>query len=271
MDDDVEVRTAIDKLLPERLRRLQRVTGVPVVFGGYTRPAATKRQLVLSRLVGTLGDSLRGLAVDTGRGLGGSVLHEGSPRRVNDYATTTTITHDYDRIVVEEERITSVFAVPVVVRGVVHSVMYGAVRDPQPIGDRALNSAGVVAAQMQQDVEDLLRPGAEEPHPGSAHAAIAELADVVRSITDPALLARLARIHRALVGPGVRVPATITLAQRERDVLSLAAVGASNVEIAARLGLSPQTVKAYMRTAMSKLGVHNRTAAVHAARQAGAL
>ncbi|HJQ47041.1 MAG TPA: helix-turn-helix transcriptional regulator [Amycolatopsis sp.] len=61
------------------------------------------------------------------------------------------------------------------------------------------------------------------------------------------------------------------LASREIDALRRVAVGASNVEIAARLGLSPETVKAYLRTAMRKLDVHNRTAAAHAAREAGAL
>lgn len=56
-----------------------------------------------------------------------------------------------------------------------------------------------------------------------------------------------------------------------RSTPRLAAVGASNREIAAELGLSAETVKAYLRGAMRKLGVHNRTAAVHAARSTGAL
>jgi DNA-binding CsgD family transcriptional regulator len=72
-------------------------------------------------------------------------------------------------------------------------------------------------------------------------------------------------------GGSTGVPAPGVLAPRERDVLRIAAVGASNVEIAAELGLSPQTVKAYMRAAMRKLGVHNRTAALHAARLANAI
>ncbi|NMI01934.1 hypothetical protein HF526_32245, partial [Pseudonocardia sp. K10HN5] len=42
-----------------------------------------------------------------------------------------------DRIVVGREKLTSIFAVPVVVRGTVHAVLYGAVRDTQPIGVRA--------------------------------------------------------------------------------------------------------------------------------------
>jgi hypothetical protein len=62
------------------------------------------------------------------------------PLRVNDYATTTAITHEYDSMVVHTERLTSVCAVPVVIDGDVRSVLYGAVRDRRPIGDRVLDA-----------------------------------------------------------------------------------------------------------------------------------
>jgi DNA-binding NarL/FixJ family response regulator len=51
----------------------------------------------------------------------------------------------------------------------------------------------------------------------------------------------------------------------------MAEIGAGNLEIAARLGLGLETVKAYLRSAMRKLAVHNRTAAAHPARQSGML
>ena len=275
MDDDVAVHCAIDRLLSERLHRLQRVSGVPVVFGGTTQQTADGRRLVLSRLVGTLGDSLRGVRVQAGRGLGGTVLLRGVTCRVDDYASATTISHDYDRMVVDQEQLTSIFAVPVVLRGAVRAVLYGGVRDRQPIGDRALRNAGVIAAQLQQDVGTLLiRPGPPPVDvPSASTAALADLAAVVLGTADPAMRERLARIHRDLGGRPDVAPATVAavLAPRELDTLRLVAVGASNVEIAARLGLSAQTVKAYLRTAMRKLDVHNRTAAVHAARVAGLL
>ena len=69
MDDGDGVGAAIDRLLPERLRRLQRLSGMPVVFGGMTRRAPAGRQLLLTRLVGTRGKSLQGLAVESGHGL----------------------------------------------------------------------------------------------------------------------------------------------------------------------------------------------------------
>ncbi|WP_211177871.1 helix-turn-helix transcriptional regulator [Pseudonocardia acidicola] len=277
MDDDVAARTVVDKLLPGRLRSLQRVSGVPVVFGGSTRPGRTGRELVITRLSGTLSDSLQDLAVHSGRGLGGAVLSRGMACRVNDYASTTTITHEYDRIVVGREKLTSIFAVPVVVRGTVHAVLYGAVRDTQPIGDRAVRTAGLIVGQMQREADDLLR--AEErrkaspsPSPSPSRTALDDLAALIRGTTDPSLRERLTRIQRGLGGrPEPTAGDVACLAPRELDVLRLVAVGASNVEIAGALGLSPQTVKAYLRTAMRKLNVHNRTAAVHAARIAGVL
>jgi DNA-binding CsgD family transcriptional regulator len=273
---DDGVMAAIDRALPERLTALQRVSGVPVVFGGSTRPAPLGQQLDISRLAGTLGTSLRGLRVPPGRGLGGAVLRSGVPRRVNDYASADKITHDYDAIVVRDERLTSILAVPVTVRGTVRGVLYGAVRGCEPIGDRAVRAAAVVAGQLARELE---RPVTGEDHlpvPGAPVTPLDELADIIRQTRDSALRARLLRVHRQLggrlddeakplPGPGHR------LTSRELDVLRLAALGASNLEIASRLRLSPETVKSYLQAAMRRLGVHNRTAAVHAARESGLL
>jgi LuxR family transcriptional regulator, regulator of acetate metabolism len=289
VDEDV----AVSRLLPERLWRLQRATGVSVTFGGPTRPSPGGRQIVLTRLTGTLGESLRGLTVDTGRGLGGVVLRDKAAHRVRDYASTSTITHEFDGIVVGQERITSMLAMPVTVGGTVRAVLYGAVRESSPIGDRAVSAACAVAEQMARDVARqqaagkagetgplpeaaalpgtaLLDPAPHDPALLNARAALTELATLIGDVPDPLLRARMARLCQAL-GGDCEPPATIALAPRERDVLRIAAVGATNVEIAAQLGLSPQTVKAYMRAAMRKLGVHNRTAALHAARLAAAI
>ncbi|MGW4114665.1 helix-turn-helix transcriptional regulator [Actinosynnema sp. NPDC004786] len=271
MDDDVAVHDLIERLLPERLRRLRRVGGVPVVFGGATRPVGGTSSLVISRLTGTLGTSLHGLVVRSGLGLGGAVLRHGAARRVDDYASTAGITHDYDRVVVAEERLTSVFAVPVVVGGSVRGVLYGAVRDPHPIGDRVLTAATTIASRLQRDVEDLLRPAPPVVADPRARA-LDDLAAVVAATEDPGLRARLARIHRDLGGvPARPVPGGPRLSPRELDVLRLVARGDGNLEIAGELGLRPETVKAYLRSGMRKLDVHNRTAAVHVACRWGLL
>lgn len=63
----------------------------------------------------------------------------------------------------------------------------------------------------------------------------------------------------------------MTLAPRELDVLSWVAAGATNAAVAERLGLRPETVKGYLRSAMRKLGAHTRGEAVTTARRAGLL
>lgn len=273
MQDETQLATSIDRLMPERLHRLRRVTGVPVAFGGTTVPASTGNLLVVSRLMGTAGSGLRGLTVPPGSGLGGRVLKLAKPQRVDDYASTTTITHDYDRVVLDQEMLTSIVAVPVTVLGAVRAVLYAAVRTDQPIGDRAMRLATVVADQLALDVtEDLQGAPADRDCADPAETAVDDLARIVQETADPALRARLQAIHRTLSGAATApAPGWVALAPRELDALRRVERGESNAEIAARLGLSPETVKAYLRTAMRKLDVGNRTAAVHAARKAGVL
>ncbi|MGF7123261.1 response regulator transcription factor [Rhodococcus sp. BE178] len=61
------------------------------------------------------------------------------------------------------------------------------------------------------------------------------------------------------------------LSEREVDVLAHVATGLHNGQIAATLNLSPQTVKSYLRSILTKLGAHSRQEAVDAARRAGLL
>jgi DNA-binding NarL/FixJ family response regulator len=59
------------------------------------------------------------------------------------------------------------------------------------------------------------------------------------------------------------------LSERERQVLSLVAQGATNREIAAQLHLSPYTIKEYASALYRKLGVRNRIEAVQRAEKLG--
>jgi LuxR family maltose regulon positive regulatory protein len=61
------------------------------------------------------------------------------------------------------------------------------------------------------------------------------------------------------------------LSEREIEVLQLIAKGLNNPEIASRLFLSLNTVKAHTRNIYGKLGVHNRIQAVARARALGIL
>jgi two-component system response regulator DesR len=93
-------------------------------------------------------------------------------------------------------------------------------------------------------------------------APIDELVDTVR------------RVHagQRVVDPALAVAAwdgADPLTDRERDVLRLAADGLPNGEIATSLFLAEGTVRNYLSTAISKLGVRNRIEAAHAARDRG--
>jgi DNA-binding NarL/FixJ family response regulator len=78
---------------------------------------------------------------------------------------------------------------------------------------------------------------------------------------DPALGATLIR-----AGSGTKHP---SLSAREREILRFLSEGKSNKEIAEALGISPDTVRTYIRRAMEKLDADTRTQAVAIAIRSG--
>jgi DNA-binding CsgD family transcriptional regulator len=261
------------------LARLRRATGLPVAFGGLVEPG--RQRMRISELSGAATPALRGLAVTSGNGLGGKAVALARPCAVTDYSLSRQISHEYDAAVAEEG-LRSVLAIPVVVRRRVRGVLYGALRTVQPLGDRTLNAAVDVARDVEQtlvvgdEARDLLAAARPEPGAGSAagweqvreaHAALRALAP---RITDPALRAELLDA-RGLLTAGAPSTTEPALAPRELDVLTCVAAGATNATAAERLGLRPETVKGYLRSAMRKLGAHTRGEAVVAARRAGLL
>jgi LuxR family transcriptional regulator, regulator of acetate metabolism len=261
------------------LVRLRRATGLPVAFGGLVESG--RPQIRISELSGTTTAALRSLAVTSGNGLGGKAVALARPCAVTDYSNSRQISHEYD-VPVAAEGIRSVLAVPVVVRRRVRGVLYGALRSAQPLGDRTLGAAMAVARDVEQalvvreEAGELLAAARPEPadrdrgaaweQVREAHAALRALAP---RIGDPDLRAELLAACGLLTAP----PRSggVTLAPRELDVLSWVAAGATNAAVAERLGLRPETVKGYLRSAMRKLGAHTRGEAVTAARRAGLL
>ncbi|WP_371544406.1 helix-turn-helix transcriptional regulator [Streptomyces sp. NBC_00554] len=264
------------------LVRLRRTTGLPVAFGGLVDSG--RRQVRISQLSGTATAALSALAVSSGNGLGGKAVALARPCAVTDYSASRQISHEYD-VAVATEGLHSVLAVPVVVRRRVRGVLYGALRTAQPLGDRTLGAAVAAARDVEQalvvrdEVRELLAV-AREPGPGVGDAAWEEVREahgalraLAPRILDPALRGELLSVCGRLAeavspGPG---PHDVGLAPREVDVLACVAAGATNSGAAERLGLRPETVKGYLRSAMRKLGAHTRWEAVVAARRAGLL
>jgi len=98
---------------------------------------------------------------------------------------------------------------------------------------------------------------------------------VLKDIPRAGLLDAIRRAHRgeAVLAPSVatklvRQQHTVrpsALSEREREVLTLVATGATNRDIAAALAVSEATVKTYLTRVFAKLEVGDRTAAVTAA------
>ncbi|MDX3072213.1 response regulator transcription factor [Streptomyces sp. NPDC088354] len=267
------------------LLRMRRASGLPVAFGGLL---PDPRELRISELSGTATASLQGLAVTLGNGLGGKTIALGRPLAVTDYGASRVISHEYDAAVAAEG-LRSVLAVPVVVRRRVRGVLYGALRHPAALGDRPVSAAVEAARELEhrlvvRDEADRLLSTCRQPTAGDPAAweevreAHGELRALAHRVADPLLrqelLAACGRLAAASLAsaappdPGAR---HTPLSVREIDVLACVAGGATNAAAADRLGLRPETVKSYLRSAMRKLGAHSRLEAVVRARRAGLL
>ncbi|MGW7228628.1 response regulator transcription factor [Streptomyces cyaneofuscatus] len=277
--DAVEMRTA--------LAGLRRTSGLPVAFGGLLSDARHAR---IAELDGARTGALRGLVISAGSGLGGKAIALARPCAVTDYPVSRHISHEYDTAVAAEG-LRSVVAVPVVVRRTVRGVLYGALRTPVSLGDRTFDAAVAAARDVEQalavrdEVRELLALTREQAAAGPGAApgawegvreAHRELRALAPRVADPALRdALLAVCGRLASASGARATPVaameVRLAPREVDVVACVAAGATNAAAARQLGLRPETVKGYLRSAMRKLGAHTRLEAVVAARRAGLL
>lgn len=291
--DEQSPRGAQDgQLMTRALKDLAAHTHFPVVFGGYVQDGSVRVNTVL----GNRTRSLDGLVVKPERGLGGRAITELRPRMTPDYRSSRQITHDYDGHVLGEG-LSTLLAVPVVVGSTVRGVLYGGAWAESSVGDvvaaPAFRVAQEVATELRIRDEVERRVAALRPATGpipiappetttdavqreELRASYAELRSIVASVDDASLRARLSAIEErlaGLTGGGAEPiePLDIHLSPRELDVLACAALGSTNAEIAASLGLREGTVKSYLQTAMGKLDASTRHAAVTKARRAGIL
>ncbi len=231
-----------DAVLGDLARRVVADCGADVGLVGVPEPAVAgpgAEGMVLRHWAGTRADLLHGLAVPAGTGLGGRALAERAPSWVPDYRAATTISHHYDAAVTAED-LYAMLTVPLLHGGTVHGVVYASLRAVVPFGDVRIGAVTRLA-----------------------EAATRALAGAAAWCGSPA------------EDPGPRrtgPPAPVVpLTRREHEVLRWAATGRTNPEIAAQLGLTCNTVTGYLKSAMHKLGVRNRTELAVTARESGLL
>ncbi|MFH9352068.1 LuxR C-terminal-related transcriptional regulator [Kitasatospora sp. NPDC017646] len=225
-----------DAVLGDLARRVVAECGADVGLVGVPEPlpggAARGRKdggMVLRHWAGTRADLLHDVAVPAGLGLGGRALAERAPAWVPDYRAATTISHHYDAAVTAED-LYAMLTVPLLHGGTVHGVVYASLRAVVPFGDVRISAVGKLAAAATRALAGAAAWSGEKGRP-----------------TAPA---------------GKLTP-------REHEVLRWAATGRTNPEIAAHLGLTCNTVTGYLKSAMHKLGVRNRTELALAARESG--
>lgn len=284
MSSSVAIETE-GELVANAVRELARRTRFPVAFGGLIEEGVVS----VTSIVGNRTRALDGLRVRPERGLGGRAMMELRPRMTSDYGSSQQITHDYD-VFVLGEGLRTLLALPIVVQGRPRGVLYAGAWDEEQIGGvttaPAMQVAQSVAEELRirDEVERRLRASARGSDPVPApqreelRESFAELRSIAADVDDAELRARIAQVERRLVTlAGEAVPIatgpvpTVHLSPRETDVLACAALGSTNAEIAAQLGLREGTVKAYLGTAMSKLDASTRHSAVTRARRAGLL
>lgn len=241
-------------------------------------------QMVLTSLAGERSNSLRHLEVVPGRGVGGKALALGRPVWVADYAAAKGITHHYDGPV-RQEGLRAMIGTPFQLPDGSRGVLYCALRRPMAMGDRVLDRAvdavrqlersAAIDSEVERRLAELLsahyEPARRDQCLRDVHAELALLRDDV----EPGLAGRIDRligqIGATMGSPQRPADTGVHLTRRELDVLVQVASGATNLEVAERLGLSLATGKGYLKTATRKLGAQNRMEAVANARRAGLL
>lgn len=275
------VGTAVTGHLRRTLRELAQLDGLSMALGGFVTPAGDG--LVLSELHNLRFEYFRGAVVRPGVALGGLALRRRRPVSVDDYVESPSITHQFDQAALADG-IRGAIALPILVKGDVRAVVYGATRGDAALGERTVSTANVIARKLAHDILveeevqlrlrrvqlELTERGRRGPTREELGEIYIELVALASAVDDPALRERLVHLSDRLTGGEVR-RALVRLSKRENDVLTQLAAGYTNAEIAERLSILPTTVKTHLKSTMRKLGARNRVETVAAARYAGLL
>ncbi|MBH0775044.1 helix-turn-helix transcriptional regulator [Nocardia bovistercoris] len=271
------------RVLARDLEPLRRHGRMDMAFGGPVRNGAVAMQI--TDLAGGRTRSTADLVVRNGEGLGGKALMLGRPVAVADYMADESITHVYDHAV-RPEAIQTLAALPIIVDRTPRLLVYLAARTHVRLGDRWFDGFAPMVRRIEREitVEDevgrrlsLLRPNAEPGYPGLSRDdridIARELTELADRIDDEGLRARLHAVGNRVAPIAADAPAwpPALLRPREIDVLEQVAQGLSTRQVAEALGLMPNTVKSYLKSAMHKLHATNRVQAIIAARRLGFL
>jgi ATP/maltotriose-dependent transcriptional regulator MalT len=239
-------------------------------------------------------ERFRGTLLRKGCGLGGKVFASGRVQWVDDYFASAEITHDYDEYVAAEQ-VQRMVAAPIIAGERNFGVLLCGHRDSGSCGGRSVAIVEAVAERcaralssaeralrlhdtlgsMLLDIEAAARAlGESSPHERLRKDRLQTLERQAKDAS--ALLGEWRRTLRGLRDPALdpahdRQDAGGFIARRERDVLRRVATGETNHEIAGAMSLSHNTVKTYLRNAMTKLGARNRVEAITRAREMGLL
>lgn len=271
-EDDDAIRAA--------LTTLKTATGIPVAMYGTL---LADNRLQITQWIGLRTPALQELVIESGAGVGGRVVAKRRAVGISDYTRANVISHEYDKQI-QDEGLHSIVAVPVITQREIRGVLYVGVHSPVRLGDKVIEEVAMTARCLEQDlaVNTALRQGdgaragqktgrvmnsAEWEQVRSTHSKLRMLAN---RVGDESLRKEIEQLCDQMVSP-VRVKQTTKLSARELDVLSCVALGHTNVEAAAEMGIGAETVKSYLRSVMRKLGAHTRYEAVNAARRIGAL
>jgi len=145
------------------------------------------------------------------------------------------------------------------------------------LSDPSLGDVSVVivtAFVRDEDVFSALRAGAsgflvKDTEPGELLEAVRVVAGGGAQLS-PSVTRRLIQEFAAQPDPKRPAPEQLDeLTPREREVMTLVAMGLSNAEIAERLVVSPATAKTHVSRAMVKLHAHDRAKLVAVAYESG--
>lgn len=271
LDTDSVLRPSDYEYVRAQSAQLRRTAGVPVVFAGLREGLGVR----VTVSVGHRTAALNTIYVTPNRGLGGLSWRSRKPMIVRGYRAASEITHDFDEQILGEG-ITDLVTAPFVVDGAVRGLIYAGYRGEEYVAanavDRLARQADSIATELhtRDEVDRRIIALTARDQRGfdvySSARLLTQLETIAADSADPQTRRKLETLIESAARPA---SPRIELTRRQLQVLALVELGFSNKDAAARLGLTTETVKTYLRAAMTRLGARTRYEAVIAARHGG--